>query len=180
MLLLGLRGTPFLYAGEELGLLDADVAPDRGVDPGGRDGCRAPIPWDPTHGHGWPADPWLPFPPECDTHSVADEWAEPRSTLNLYQRLLAARRESAALHQGDQHMLSCPEGALGWSRTAGSDRRLVLVNFTPEPLELDGTEALGAGAGWSIEVASDRVGEGSTFNGRLGPDQAVWLRPASV
>ena len=48
VLLLTLRGTPFLYAGEELGLEDAVVPPDRVVDPGGRDGCRAPIPWDAT------------------------------------------------------------------------------------------------------------------------------------
>ena len=42
---LSARGTPFLYAGEELGLEDAVVPDDRVVDPDGRDGCRAPIPW---------------------------------------------------------------------------------------------------------------------------------------
>jgi alpha-glucosidase len=46
VLLLGLRGTPFLYAGEELGLADAEVPSERVLDPGGRDGCRAPLPWD--------------------------------------------------------------------------------------------------------------------------------------
>jgi alpha-glucosidase len=46
VVLLTLRGVPFLYAGDELGLEDADVPADRVVDPGGRDGCRAPIPWD--------------------------------------------------------------------------------------------------------------------------------------
>ena len=69
MLLLTLRGTPFLYQGEELGLLDAVIPADRQVDPGGRDGCRAPIPWDGGGGHGWPAatttGPWLPFPPDA-------------------------------------------------------------------------------------------------------------------
>jgi alpha-glucosidase len=95
LLLLGLRGTPFVYAGEELGLLDAEVPGDRVVDPGGRDGCRAPIPWDPTHRHGWPVDPWLPFPPHGDSHNVADEWADPASTLRLYHRGLTARRASA-------------------------------------------------------------------------------------
>src|SRR5205823_173889 len=53
VLLLTLRGTPFLYAGEELGLLDAEVRPDRQVDPGGRDGPRAPLPWDASPEHGW-------------------------------------------------------------------------------------------------------------------------------
>ena len=45
VLQLGLRGTPFLYAGDELGLLDAEIPPARLVDPGGRDGSRAPLPW---------------------------------------------------------------------------------------------------------------------------------------
>ena len=178
LLLLGLRGTPFVYAGEELGLLDAEIPADRVVDPGGRDGCRAPIPWDPTHGHGWPVAPWLPFPPETDSHNVADEWADPESTLGLYQRCLAVRRSSAALHAGDQRLLTTPAGVLGWVRAAGADRRVVLVNFTDETIALDGTEAYGAAAGWVVEVASDRTGEGAPFSGRLPPDQALWLRPS--
>ncbi|MDQ2825526.1 MAG: alpha-amylase family glycosyl hydrolase, partial [Actinomycetota bacterium] len=59
LVLLTLRGTPFLYAGEELGLLDAEIPAEAMVDPGGRDGCRAPVPWDGTPGHGWAGDPWL-------------------------------------------------------------------------------------------------------------------------
>ena len=59
VLLLGLRGTPFLYQGEELGLEDAVIPEQRRVDPGNRDGCRAPMPWDAKPRHGWPADPWL-------------------------------------------------------------------------------------------------------------------------
>ena len=46
-------GTPFLYAGEELGLEDAQVPAARVLDPGGRDGCRAPIPWEAGPTHGW-------------------------------------------------------------------------------------------------------------------------------
>src|SRR5439155_1763940 len=62
VLLLTLRGTPFLYQGEELGLEDAAVPPERAVDPGGRDGCRGPIPWDARPEHGWPAPPGVPLP----------------------------------------------------------------------------------------------------------------------
>jgi alpha-glucosidase len=179
MLLLGLRGTPFLYAGEELGLLDAEVPEDRVVDPGGRDGCRAPIPWEPTAGHGWPADPWLPFPPEAESRSVADERADPRSILHLYRRLLAARRASPALQLGDQRLLDTPAGVLGWVRTSpDGDRRVVLVNFTEEVIGLEGREALGAADDTVVEVASDGAGEGARFTARLEPDQAVWLRPA--
>src|SRR5204863_90326 len=70
VLLLTLRGTPFLYQGEELGLEDAVVPPERAVDPGARDGCRAPIPWDASPAHGWPAPPWLPWRSEEHTSEL--------------------------------------------------------------------------------------------------------------
>jgi glycosidase len=47
LMLYALRGTPFIYQGEELGLPDAEIAPERLVDVDGRDPERAPIPWRP-------------------------------------------------------------------------------------------------------------------------------------
>ena len=99
VMLLTLRGTPFVYAGEELGLEDAVVPPEREVDPGGRDGSRAPIPWEPGPGHGWAGGDraWLPWPPDADRgRDVASLQADPGSILHLYRRLLAARRASPA------------------------------------------------------------------------------------
>ncbi|HMM43703.1 MAG TPA: alpha-amylase family glycosyl hydrolase, partial [Thermomicrobiales bacterium] len=51
LLLLGLRATPFLYYGEEIGMVDADVPPERQQDPArfrhiGRDPQRTPMQWD--------------------------------------------------------------------------------------------------------------------------------------
>ncbi len=47
-LLLTLRGVAVLYAGEEIGMVDADpsVLPDPPFDRAGRDGCRTPMQWD--------------------------------------------------------------------------------------------------------------------------------------
>ncbi len=71
-LLLALPGSPYLYQGEELGLDEAEMPPDRRQDPifhrtggelPGRDGCRTPIPWaadDPGFGFTT-GEPWLPF-----------------------------------------------------------------------------------------------------------------------
>jgi alpha-glucosidase len=139
------------------------------------------MPWDPTLRHGWPVDPWLPFPPECDHRSVADERADPTSVLHLYRRLLTARRGSPALQSGDQRLLDAPEGVLGWVRSAATgDEQVVLVNFTNGPVALAGTEALAASDGWTIEVASDGIGEGSRFVGVLSADQALVLRRGPI
>ncbi len=169
VLLLGLRGSPFLYMGEELGLEDAVVPEHRVVDPGGRDGCRAPIPWSAGGDRGWAGDPWLPWPPDADARSVESLRDDPGSILHLYRRLLSARRESAALCLGDQRFLDAPEGVLAWERTHGGDRRVVAVNFRDEPAALD------VGAGRIVSVASDGRAEGDAFDGRLGPDEALVL-----
>lgn len=166
--LLTLPGTPFLYQGEELGLADADVPPERVVDPGGRDGTRAPIPWDGGPLHGWAAEPWLPWPPEADARNVAAQRADPGSILHLYRRLLAARRASPALTLGTLAFVDAPDGVLAWTRTAGGDRRAVAVNFT------DHRQAVAVEGGWEVELASTRD---AAEPGMLAPSQAVLLRP---
>ena len=45
MLLLTLRGTPFIYQGDELGLPDSIVPPEQTVDIHDRDRVRGPMPW---------------------------------------------------------------------------------------------------------------------------------------
>jgi alpha-glucosidase len=172
VLLLGLRGTPFLYAGEELGLEDAVVPAERALDPGGRDGCRAPIPWERGATHGWStADPWLPWPPEAERRCIAAQREDPDSILHLYRRLLAARRVSPALREGSFAWLAAPAGVLAWERTRGGDRRVLMVNFTGEPA------ALKLPGAWRVEVASDGRGEGAAHAGALGPDAALVLAP---
>jgi len=163
VMLLTLRGTPFLYAGEELGLEDAVVAPDRVVDPGGRDGCRAPIPWTADDGHGWPVEPWLPWPPEPAQRSVETQRSETRSFLGLAREVLAARRASHALHSGTLRLLDdAPKGVLAYEREAGADRRRVWINFGPGAVELP--------SGWAAEV---RTEDGA----QLPADAAAILRP---
>jgi alpha-glucosidase len=194
VLLLTLRGTPFLYAGEELGLEDADVSPERRLDPGGRDGCRAPLPWDGSPAHGWAGGPdaWLPWPPQVDSgRTVAEEGARPGSTLHLYRRLLAARRASAALRAGDfawwpagaaetdatgaSGVANAP-GVLAYLRTSGEadDVRFVAVNFTDAAAEI--TVPPGE---WMVDVSTSPGPPAEPVGGqlRLGPDEGAILRP---
>jgi alpha-glucosidase len=172
-MMLTLRGTPVLYMGEEFGLVDAEVPPARVVDPGGRDGCRAPLPWEATAGHGWGAAPWLPWPPEPETRNAASLRADQTSILHLYRRVLAARHSSEALQRGGLMLLPSREEVLAFRREcreADGDARVVAVNFRDRALEFDPGEPL------SVEVASDGRGEGERFGGRLDAGQAVILR----
>ena len=170
VLLATLRGTPFLYAGEELGLEDAVVPLERAVDPGGRDGCRAPLPWTAEEHHGWTGGAWLPFPPDAGPRSVAMQQADEDSVLWLYKRLLATRRGSPALRTGSFTWLASSPDVLAYERreAGGDDRRTVLVNLgaVPSAVHLDGE--------WVVELASD----GISAEAALAPDAAVVLRPA--
>jgi alpha-glucosidase len=170
VLLLTLRGTPFLFAGEELGLEDALIPAGREVDPGGRDGCRAPVPWDGAPAHGWAGDPWLPWPPEPDRRNEQAQQADPTSMYHLYRRVLAARRASPALRTGGYERLPAPDGVIAYRRGDSGDERVVVVNFTDRSVDVpvDGAR--------TIQVASTGAGEGEPYRGRLAPDAAVILR----
>jgi alpha-glucosidase len=181
VMLLGMRGTPFLYAGEELGLEDAVVPDDLVVDPGNRDGCRAPIPWDATPHHGWALEgpPWLPFPPEADQRNVAALAADASSIVHLYRRLLTIRRSAPTLRRGDLELLEAPDQLLAVRRHLEGEQWWVVVNFSsdnvawaPQP----GASSL------VVEITSAGAGalcsDGSLYEGILGPEEAVFLRPA--
>lgn len=109
MLLLTLRGTPTIYMGEELGMRDTPIPPDRIRDPAelrepgqglGRDPERTPYPWDETEHRGFTTgEPWLPI---GDDTPRSEQERDPGSMLSLYCRLIRLRRENAALAVGAQ------------------------------------------------------------------------------
>ncbi len=169
VLLLTLRGTPFLYMGEELGLENAVVAAERVVDPGGRDGCRAPIPWTATADHGWGPEPWLPWPPDASQRSVERQRADGRSMLHLYRRLLALRRRSDALRTGDLVLIDGPEDTLVYRRAAGDEECVVAIHFGDGEVELDFDHS------YQVRVSSDGEREDGIFDGQLRGDRAVVL-----
>jgi len=172
VLLLTLRGTPFLYAGEELGLQDADVPKAQALDPGGRDGCRAPIPWTAAPPHGWSGQaPPLPFPPEADICSCEHQSADDNSVLALYRRLLAVRRGSPALQTGTVELLDSPPGVLAYARRA-DDERVVLLNFNAHD------QAMQVGSAYDVEVASNDVRVTGAYAGVIPAETALVLRPS--
>jgi alpha-glucosidase len=179
MLLLTLRGTPFVYAGDEIGMTDGEVPADRVVDVDGRDPERTPMQWDASPGAGFTSgDPWLPVGRGAATVNVAAQWDDPASILALYRRLIRSRTGSAALRGGDYRSLpDAPDGCFAYLRAAGEERLLVALNFTGQPLEY--RTGLGAERG-RLELATDPERAAGEEVGlrplRLGPDEGVVVR----
>jgi len=169
VLLLTLRGTPLLYAGEELGLRDAEIDAATHLDPGDRDGCRAPLPWTDAPDHGWGATPWLPWPRNHRSHNCDRLRRDPDSILHLYRALIAARKASPALSHGTFAWLDSPESVLAYRRIAGGDERVVLVNF--ESADRDVTVS----HDWTIQLSSIPGRRGQRWHNHLGPDEAAIL-----
>jgi alpha-glucosidase len=159
ILLYALRGTPFVYQGQELGLPDTEIPPDRVVDVDGRDPERTPIPWEPGPGAGFTSgEPWLPID---DALNAREQAADPRSSLALFRRAAALRRELPELQGGSQRTVEAGPDVLAWLR---DERVYAAVNFAgePRPLEARGT----------LLLSSDPDGTGQ----RLGPHEAVVVR----
>ncbi len=143
VLLLTLRGTPTIYYGEEIGMEDAVVPPEREQDPWGlrapglsRDPQRSPMQWTPGPNAGFSPPQveqlWLPLAENYRQVNVEVELQDPRSMLNLYRRLLRLRKERPALQWGDYLPVArTPEDCFVYLRRAeGSPAVLVAINFS--------------------------------------------------
>ncbi len=129
--LLTLRGTPFLYYGEEIGMTNVPIPADRVVDVVGRDGERTPMQWDTTRNAGFTTgEPWLPVAADADRVNVAAQRDDPRSLLSFYRRLIRIRRASAALRRGSYRSLPSGPGVYAYERVAEGERMVVLLNFS--------------------------------------------------
>jgi alpha-glucosidase len=144
VLLLTLPGTPCIYYGDELGMVDVDVPPSRTGDPQAaidpamsRDPCRTPLPWTAEGGFtDAGVEPWLPLGPNLE-RSVERQRADPRSLLALHRELLALRRRMPALHRGTYQTHAASDDTLyAYWRIHEDERVLVALNFGDVPREL--------------------------------------------
>jgi alpha-glucosidase len=139
-LLLTLRGTPFMYYGEEIGMRDIHLRRSEILDPPGqkywpiykgRDGCRSPMQWDDTPFAGFSTtQPWLPVHPNYTRRNVRLQQAYPESLLNFTKKILKLRKELPALRQGDFIPLDTPTGMLAFLRQTDNQSVLIAMNFS--------------------------------------------------
>jgi alpha-glucosidase len=139
---LTMRGTPFLYYGEEIGLGSVDIPPNESIDPPAarvgpdftwwdRSQARTPMPWTAGPAGGFTTGkPWLRLGPDVATRNVADQRADPDSVLACYQRLLRLRAELPALQAGSLELLEAGDDSVVAYRRAGEGgEAIVAVGF---------------------------------------------------
>jgi alpha-glucosidase len=160
MMLLTLRGTPFLYYGEEIGMRDVLIPEARICDPVGkrfpavgRDPERTPMPWTAAPGAGFSIanDTWLPIGADFETVNVERQACDPHSLLSFYRRLIWYRKQALALTRGTYTPVDGPPDTFIYLREHAPQRLLIALNFASEPrrLSLDGFSSA------QIELSTD-------------------------
>lgn len=188
LLLLTLWGQPTMYYGDELGMTDVPIPPDKVQDPWGlqkpdddvgRDPERTPMQWDdsPHAGFTTPdADPWLPVAPDYATVNVAVQRQDPTSILNFYKALLRLRHQYPVLHRAGDFQLvdGLPDSVLAYTRTLDAARVLVAINFSDQPVAPDLSRIIEA-AEVLLSTYMDRTGYANLAGLALRPYEGVLL-----
>jgi alpha-glucosidase len=183
MLLLTLRGTPTLYYGDEIGMHNVPIPPERVQDPFeknvpglglGRDPARTPMQWSADGNAGFTRGiPWLPIAADYTVSNVEADEADPQSMLALYRRLIALRRREPALSLGDYLAVPTAGDLLAYRRRVDDGRRyLVVLNFDSKPTTFHSTAVPQRG---NVVVSTHLDREGENFSGeiRLRDDEGI-------
>jgi len=184
LLLLALRGTPFLYYGEELGMRCVWIPEDRLRDPIAfrlhasltRDPERTPMQWDATPNAGFSsAEPWLPVHFDATHRNVESQRVDAGSLLNLYRALIALRAAHPALSRGEQRTLPAPHDVFAFERALGGERFVVALNFGDAPA----IASLGRGVSlYGVHSRHAALLPGDLARVELGAAEGVVLRVA--
>ena len=166
MMLLTLRGSVFLYEGDEIGMTDTPLEREELKDPVsikyfpvyGRDGARTPMQWRDTPGAGFTGaevEPWLPFGDL--SVNVEDQRRDPESFLSLCRDLIGVRDALPDLRAGAYASLAAPEGVLAYRR---GERTVVALNLGTEAATVDAVTGI-------VRVGTRRARDGERVDGRL-------------
>jgi alpha-glucosidase len=154
-LLLSLRGTIFMYQGEELGLSEAQIPYEKLQDPfgkylwpewQGRDGCRTPIPWNGGLISGFSKhEPWLPIPLEHTERCIDKQEKNNSSVLTFTREFIKWRKTNSALVNGDIAFIDTThkDSILAFNRQNKEQSINCFFNLSNEKLEVTEMEGNG-------------------------------------
>ncbi|MBT3321701.1 MAG: alpha-amylase [Anaerolineae bacterium] len=156
-MLLTMRGTPFLYYGDEIGMRDISLKRSEIMDPPGikywpfnkgRDGCRSPMQWDDSVNAGFSKEkPWLPVHSNYEQRNVALQEKDEDSIFNFTRDLIALRKANKTLISGKIIIPSkMPYKIMSYIREDGDEKILVILNFSNRKRKID----LPVGESWHI------------------------------
>lgn len=195
----GLRGTPYVYQGEELGMTNSPFASidqyqdiqahhlhtqamRRGnVDDAmawlayrSRDHARAPMQWDDSTNAGFTTgSPWLAVNPNFAQINAAAQVGDPSSVFAHYKRLIALRKNDPVLVHGRYELLLPEhEQVFAFTRTLNERQLLVLANFSDEP----STASLGEGVSGSVLLGNYADAPAPGPDVALRPWEAILIR----
>jgi alpha-glucosidase len=166
--LLTLRGTPFLYYGDEIGMAEVELPPERLRDPvglrrwpadPGRDRMRTPMQWSAAEGAGFTepgAEPWLPLG-DHRVRNVESQRDDPGSILSLARDLIALRRRLPELRTGTYEQLPAADGVWAWRRGEDVTVTLNLADREARLQEVDGIVAISSPRGREGEAVANEL-----------------------
>ena len=144
MLLLTLRGTPTLYYGDEIGMIDVPIPPEEVQDPQGlnmpgknlsRDPERTPMLWDGSKNAGFTrGQPWLRLDRAWHRDNLAAQENDFYSPFALYRRLIQWRQREPSLNTGSYRPVYYDQLMIAYIREApGQTAFLIVLNLTHRP-----------------------------------------------
>ncbi|HFI0639242.1 TPA: alpha-glucosidase [Streptococcus suis] len=154
-----MKGTPYIYQGEEIALTNTPITDIQQADDiesinlynerlgqgypsediltsinaKGRDNARRPMPWDSSSNGGFTSGtPWLALNPHFEEINVADALARESSIFYTYQRLIQLRKASPIIVWGDFHLLDTAEKVFAYTRSYQNQQWLIVVNLSDQ------------------------------------------------
>ena len=160
----GLKGTPYIYQGEEIGMTNAhftDISQYRDIESlnyynlmrrkgkpeeeiyeslrrKSRDNARTPMQWDDTENAGFSeADPWISVIPNYKEINTLDREDE-NSIFSYYRKLIRLRKTVPVLAEGSfEALLEEDDRILAYKRRTKEQELYVFCNFFPEEASVD-------------------------------------------
>jgi oligo-1,6-glucosidase len=160
-----LKGTPFVYQGEEIGMtnvpftaieqyrdietlnmhrlhVEAGLSPEefiRGANDNGRDNARTPMQWSSAAYGGFStAPPWIEVNPNYETINAEAATTDEKSIWNHYRKLIALRKAHPVIVYGEYHSwLDDHPDVFVYTRTMEGSRLTVVASFAARGVVLD-------------------------------------------